>query len=122
MGNLGSCYIQGRGVNKNETKGLELIQNAAKLGDPFFQRILGDIYRDGFEIEVGSHKEITGYYWDWDDDEYGSFGKHRHANTQTVIDYKTIVAPDIIQAQYWWKKAAENGDETAKERLQQIYE
>lgn len=122
MGNLGNAYINGSGVGKDEKKGLEWIQKAANLGDAFFQRVLGDYYMDGLVIEVGSHKVVTGYYWDWDYDDYGNFGKHRHANTKTVTDYKTILAPDIKQAQYWWKKAAGNGAETAKERLQQIYE
>lgn len=122
MGNLGNAYINGSGVSKDEKKGLDWIQKAANLGDAFYQRVLGDYYMDGLVVEVGSHKVVTGYYWDWDDDEYGNFGKHRHSNTKTVTDYKTILAPDIKQAQYWWKKAADNGDETAKERLQQIFE
>ena len=41
---------------------------------------------------------------------------------EDVPDYKTILPIDIKQAQYWWNLAAENGDETAKERLQQIYD
>ncbi len=122
MGNLGLSYMYGKGVAKDEKKGLEWIQNAAKLDNAYYQRVLGDFYRDGIKVEVGTHKVITGYYWDWDDDEYGNYGKHKHAKTKTVTDYKTILAPDIEQAQYWWKKAADNGDETAKERLQQIYE
>lgn len=122
MGNLGNCYMYGKGVAKNEIKGLELIQNSAELDNAFFQRVLGDYYRDGIQVEVGSHKVVTGYYWDWDYDDYGNFGEHRHANTKTVTDYKTILPADMKQAQYWWKKAADNGDETAKERLQQIYE
>lgn len=122
MGNLGDAYMNGYGVSRDERKGLELIQKAADNGNAFFQRVLGDYYMDGIIVEVGSHKVVTGYYWDWDDDEYGNFGKHKHANTKTVSDYKTILAPDIKQAQYWWKIAADNGDEDAKERLQRIYE
>lgn len=122
MGNLGICYMSGKGVAINEKKGLELIQKAADLDNAFFQRVLGDYYRDGIQLEVGSHKVVTGYYWDWDYDDYGNLGEHRHANTKTVTDYKTILPADLKQAQFWWRKAADNGDETAKERLQQIYE
>lgn len=122
MGNLGDAYMRGEGVVKDEVKGLEWIQKAANLDNAWFQRVLGDYYRDGIVVQIGTHKVVTGYYWDWDDDEYGNFGKHRHAKTKTVTDYKTILTKDMKQAQYWWKKAADNGDETAKERLQQIYE
>lgn len=126
MGNLGNAYMNGKGVVKNEIKGLELIKKAAESGEAFFQRRLGDFYRDGVRAEVGSHKETrktTNYrsdqirsYYDYSRNEFV------YVYEVDVTDYQTILSKDISQAQYWWKKAADNGDETAKERLQQIYE
>lgn len=122
MCNIGIAYMYGRGVIKNEETGLKWIKQAANGNDAFSQRLLGDLYSTGVQKEIGSHEVVTGYYWDWDYDDYGNFGEHRHANTKTVTDYKTILTADMKQAQYWWRKAADNGDETAKERLQQIFE
>ena len=130
MGNLGTCYMYGDGVVQNEIKGLELIQKAAALENPFYQCRLGDYYRDGVKMKVGSHKEIQKAVYGkayrsedkireyWDDSKM-EWVKYYQVE---VVDYKTILSKDIKQAQYWWKKAADNGDETAKERLQQIYE
>ena len=39
-----------------------------------------------------------------------------------VDDYKVILHKDIEKAKYWWRKAATQGNEVAKERLQKIYE
>ncbi|MBO7468758.1 MAG: sel1 repeat family protein [Bacteroidales bacterium] len=128
MGNLGTCYMEGFGVPKNEKKGVELIQQAANMGNEFFRRLLGDYYRDGVKMVVGSHKETrktTDYvsdservrsYWD------SAKGATIYVYLENVIDYKTILHKDIKKAQYWWKKAAEGEDEIAKERLQQIFE
>ena len=81
-------------------------------------------------MKVGSHKEIQKAVYGkayrsedkireyWDDSKM-EWVKYYQVE---VVDYKTILSKDIKQAQYWWKKAADNGDETAKERLQQIYE
>lgn len=41
---------------------------------------------------------------------------------EEVDDYETLVPKDIEQAKYWWKKAAAQGNEVAKERLQKIYQ
>lgn len=95
MGNIGICYLEGTGVTKNEYKGCYWIQRAANLGDSSRQTKLGDLYRDGVVVRISS-----------------SYPYH----------YDTIIPKDITQAMYWWNLAAEGGDETAKERLQQIYD
>ena len=130
MGNLGNAYMSGDGVARNEEKGLELIKKAASLENAFYQCRLGDYYRDGVNMKAGSHKEIQKAVYGkayrsedkireyWDDSKM-EWVKYYQVE---VVDYKTILPKDIKLAQYWWKKAADNGDETAKERLQQIYE
>ena len=124
MGNLGSAYMKGSGVPQDEEKGIYWIQKAANLGNAFFQRRLGDYYSEGIQVESGSHKETrksTEYrfdmircYWDY------SRGQTIYVYQVDVPDYKTILPKDIEQAKYWWKLAANNGDETAKERLSQL--
>jgi len=126
MGNLGNCYMYGLGVVKDEKKGLELIQRAAELGDGFYQCRLGDYYSEGVQMEIGSHKE-TRKTTDYRSDRIRSYWDYSREQTiyvyeVDVADYITILPKDMKQAQYWWKKAADNGDETAKERLQKIYE
>lgn len=130
MGNLGLSYMYGTGVNRDEKKGLELIQKAASLGNAFYQCRLGDYYRDGVKMQVGTHKEtrksIDGGWYNSEDKVREYWDDYRMEWVTVyqieVADYKIILPKDMNQAQYWWKKAAENGDETAKERLQQIYE
>lgn len=126
MGNLGLSYMYGTGVNRDEKKGLELIQKAANLDNAFYQCRLGDYYRDGVQKQVGTHKE-TRKTTDYRTDrirEYYDYARNQfvYVYELEVADYQTILTKDIKRAQYWWKKAADNGDETAKERLQQIYE
>ncbi len=130
MGNLGMAYIQGEGVNRNEQKGLGLIVSAAESGNAFYQCRLGDFYRDGVKMQVGTHKEIRksidggGYDSEYKVREYWDDYRMEWVTVYQidVADYKTILPKDMKQAKYWWKKAADNGNETAKERLQQIYE
>ena len=40
---------------------------------------------------------------------------------ERVDDYETLIVKDIEQAKFWWKQSAAQGNEVAKERLQQIY-
>ena len=130
MGNLGMAYIQGEGVNRNEQKGLGLIISAAESGNAFYQCRLGDFYRDGVKMQVGTHKETRkdtdGGWYDAEDKVREYWDDYRMEWVTVyqieVADYKTILPRDMKQAKYWWKKAADNGNETAKERLQQIYE
>lgn len=130
MGNLGMAYIQGEGVNRNEQKGLGLIKSAAERGNAFYQCRLGDFYRDGVKMQVGTHKETrkdTDGGWYDSEDKVREYWDDYRLEWVTVYqievaDYKIILPKDMKQAKYWWKKAADNGNETAKERLQQIYE
>ncbi len=120
MGNLGVAYMTGKGVTRNEEKGVYWIQRAANLGDSFYQCRLGDYYRDGVYVRIGSHEEYK-------KDLFGRYIKDPLGRNVTTIvddyDYNRAIIPkDIEQAKYWWRLAVENGDETAKERLQQIYD
>lgn len=98
MGNLANAYRYGRGVEKNLYKATELMKAAAEKDNSWAQLNYGDMFRDGdvwIRIESDS---ING----------GSL----------VIHAK----PNIEKAKEWWTKALENGNESAKERLEKIYE
>lgn len=98
MRNLATAYRYGRGVEKNLFKATELMKAAAEKGDSWAQLNYGDMFRDGdvwIRIESDS---ITG----------GSLVLH--------------AKPGIEKAKEWWTKALENGNESAKERLEKIYE
>lgn len=119
MGSLGEAYIEGKGVSRNEKKGVYWINRAANLGDVNSQCLLGDFYRDGVYVKTGSHKEQI-----VDALESALRGQTQYTTVSVDdFDYNKVILPkDIEQAKYWWRLAAESGNETAKERLQRIYE
>lgn len=98
MLNLANSYRYGRGVEKDLVKATELMEASANKGNDRAQRNLGDMYRDGdvwFRAIVDS---ISG--------------------EALLINAK----PNIEKAKEWWEKALKNGNESAKERLEKIYE
>ena len=92
---IGVCYKEGTGVEKSLTKAFEFFMKGAEAGNKWAQLNLGDCYKDGVKYYILGDGDI--YYY---------------------IDKSH---PDIEQAKYWWGKAAAQGNETAKNRLQKIY-
>ena len=100
LNNLGNAYRKGAGVERNYVKATELIRKAAEQGDPSAQLNYGDMFRDGevyFRVVTDSIKGKTFLI--------------------EVEPYKRISL-----AKEWWTKALKNGNEKAKERLEQVYE
>jgi Sel1 repeat protein len=96
---LANAYRYGRGVEKNLCKATELMRIAAEKDNSWAQLNYGDMFRDGdVWIKIDS-VSING-------DNY------------CVIRVKS----NIKKAKEWWKKALENGNDSAKERLEKIYE
>ena len=95
---LAIAYRYGRGVKQNLYKATELMRIAAEKDNSWAQLNYGDMFRDGdVWIRIDS-VSINGDYF--------------------VIRVK----PNIKKAKEWWKKALENGNDSAKERLEKIYE
>lgn len=126
--NLGIAYKEGKGVEIDLRKAVHYLKLGAEAGEDWAQRNYGDLFIEGITIKTGTHKEIRStkdYY-------HGSFDnvvsqRYEGANVITryyveVDDFETLVPKDIEQAKYWWKKAAAQGNEVAKERLQKIYQ
>ena len=98
LNNLGNAYRKGAGVERNFVKATELIRKAAEQGESFAQLIYGDMFRDGEVCIRVVTDSITGDAF--------------------IINAK----PNIRLAKEWWTKALKNGNEKAKERLEQVYE
>lgn len=133
---LACVYGHGKGVKQDVLKAIEYFRKGAEGGCVLAQRNYGDLFMEGVKIEVGSHKEKRYYegpllygihdfnyrekgykrYWDYTQEVWIYY------KVVDVPNYKTIFPKDIEKAKYWWKKAAAQGDEVAKERLQKIYE
>ena len=96
--NLGIAYRNGNGVERNLVKATELIKTSAEQGESFAQLIYGDMFRDG-EVCI---RVVT------DSIKGDAF----------IINVK----PNIRLAKEWWRKALKNGNEKARERLEQVYE
>ena len=96
---LANAYRYGRGVEQNLCKATELMKVAAEKDNSWAQLNYGDMFRDcDVWIKIDS-VSING-------DNY------------CVIRVKS----NIKKAKEWWKKALENGNDSAKERLEKIYE
>ena len=98
LNNLGNAYRKGAGVEQNLVKATELIINAAEHGNLHAQLSYGDMLRDGeacFRVVTDSIK-----------------------GEALIIKAK----PNIRLAKEWWTKALKNGNDSAKERLEQVYE
>lgn len=98
LNNLGNAYRKGAGVERNFVKATELIRKAAEQGDPSAQLNYGDMFRDGEVCILVVTDSIKGDAF--------------------IINAK----PNIRLAKEWWTKALKNGNEKARERLEQVYE
>ena len=122
--NLGIAYKEGIGVEIDLRKAAHFLKLGAEAGEDFAKGNYGDLFVEGVKIKTGSHKErrtTTSYV--------SNYLKYYYKDNicyyvyeVTVDDYEIIVPKDIEQAKYWWKKAAAQGNEVAKDRLQKIYE
>ncbi|KAK8848307.1 hypothetical protein M9Y10_019368 [Tritrichomonas musculus] len=56
MNNLGSCYFNGKGVEQNITKAIELYQKADKIGCSYASYNLGLCYLGGSGVEKDTIK------------------------------------------------------------------
>ena len=126
--NLGLAYKDGYGVEIDLRKAVHYLKLGAEAGEDFAQRNYGDLFVDGVSIKVGSHKEVRStkdYYYGSNNNIVSKRYEGGHCITRYYVevdDYENLVPKDIEQAKYWWKKAAAQGNEVAKERLQKIYQ
>lgn len=140
-GRLAICYWHGTGVEQNFTKCIEWLSKGANEGSDYAQYFLGCAYETGlaykYDVSEGD------YYWysgiatgDWgteetdlkkgDDVYYKKGGTNTYLNRNGLkwarwTKTQTFLERDIETAIYYWKLAAENGFDNAKEKLHRIY-
>lgn len=125
--NLGISYKLGKGVNVDLRLAVEYLRKGAEAGEEWAQRNYGDLFLEGIQVKCGSHKEVRktfGYHYNGE--KIRQYYDYEKGETVTVYkvdvdDYETLVPKDIETAKSWWKKAAAQGNEVAKERLQKVY-
>ncbi|KAL0214008.1 hypothetical protein P9112_006192 [Eukaryota sp. TZLM1-RC] len=108
MFNLGYCYGNGQGVEKDYQQAFHWFNKAAEAGFSVAMRNLGVCYRDGLGVEQDHQQAL---YW---------FNKAAEAGFSVAMRNLGVcyrdglgVEQDHQQALYWFNKAAEAGDDDA---------
>ncbi|GES84522.1 kinase-like domain-containing protein [Rhizophagus clarus] len=103
--NLGDCYKNGEGVIKDERKAFELYQKSAEQGCKNAQYRLGNCYYKGIGVDIN---RVTAF------ELYKITAEKEHNGAQYTLgilhEYGEGIEKDLRKADYWYGKAAENGD------------
>ena len=114
--NLGFCYDNGKGVEKDPKQAVYWYQKAAEQGYAGAQFNLALCYKDGTGVEQDPKQKV---YW------YQKAAEQGYATAQTNLgvcyDNGTGVEKDPKQAVYWYQKAAEQGYAGAQNNLGLCY-
>ena len=110
---LGVLYRYGRGVPVDANKAMELIRSASDRGDAGAQAILADALDHGSDGLLVDHREATLLF------QKAAMANNVYAQRQLAIHLREGdgVASDPAKAQYWFTRAAANGDGYAKAQL-----
>lgn len=111
----------------NIEKAAYWFHEAAKQDHPVACNFIGIFYKEGRGVTIDEYKTVA---WLSKGAELGdpyaqvNYGDLLAEGVSLYNGYTffTILKKDVEMARYWWKKAAEQGDERAKDRLQKIYE
>ena len=114
MVDLGTCYLKGCGVAKNEYQAFYLFMDAAEQGDLTGQLNLGFCYANG----IGTNKDVTSasLWWSKAAEKGDPFAQYYLGllNRDVHFSYK--------EAGEWFKKAADQGHEKAREALDELHQ
>lgn len=113
---LGWCYIEGCGVEKNETEAFQWTRKAAEQGNVNAEFNLGWCYHSGFGV-TKSYRDAA--YW------YKAAAEQGNTKAQYKIgcfyETGTGVEKNIFEAAKWLQKAANSGHALAQVRLGVYY-
>ncbi|CZE49860.1 tetratricopeptide repeat protein [Campylobacter geochelonis] len=115
--NLAMMYSEGRGVEQNDKKALELLEKAAEKGYLPSQREVGDMYKNGIGTQKDEAKALKWYEKAAEQGDafaQNDVGLMYHYGLGTKIDYK--------KAMYWYEKAAEQRSSRAIFNIGLLYE
>lgn len=114
--NLGMAYLEGFGVKKDIRKAIELLKLGAEYGFVLSQIQYGVFFEEGVIIDIRDQQRIPSRL----NPEYNELYDTSYAKGLDP-NYEVLIPKDIEQAKAWWRKAAAQGSENAKERLQKVY-
>ena len=127
--NLGMAYEDGIGVKRDIVKALECYKKAGEYGSHYGLYNVGRLYETGRRIVSGYHYK---YYNTFDNspeqwsDEFVRSDWNGHdiyyVYKRKVNDYKVVIPKNIDRALEYYRLAASLGNQSAKEKLQRIYE
>ena len=114
--NLGRCYYNGQGVDKDYTQAVYWYRKSAEQGQAGAQNNLGVCYESGRGVE----KDLTqAVHW------YRKSAEQGDADAQNSLGecyYRGEgIAKDFVQAVNWYRKSAEQGDAAAQYNLGLCY-
>jgi TPR repeat protein len=113
---LGRCYAEGRGVEKDEKAAFELFREAAKQGNLSAQYHLGKCYQDGEGVNKDAKAAV---YW------YRKAAAQGELNAQLFLgncyQYGLGIEKDENAAVDWYRNAAEQGHINSQNHLGNCY-
>lgn len=116
QGLLASMYRQGKGVEKNTTKAIEIYKQLANNDVILAQNILGSLYKSGVDTKVNYTKAIKFFKM-----------AAKQGDAKALFQLGTLyyagkgVTQDINRAITFYKKSAEKGNKEAQFNLGNIY-
>ena len=115
---LAILYLEGLGVPQSDDKAVEMLRKASGLSLAEAQFRIGELYNKGnkdLNIKQDVDKTVK-----W----FRRAAENGHAQAQNymgTIYYQGVgVTKSVKDAKYWWQKAADQGNEDAKEALRSV--
>lgn len=114
---LAFIYLDGRGVQQQTEKGLQLLKASAEKKDANATRLLGNIYYDGEYVEKDLKKAFNMYKT-----AAGlADASAQNSYAEMLLKGEGIDSPDVGYAIKWFEAAAEKGNIDALKNLGEIY-
>ena len=109
---LGKCYYDGKGVEKNLAKALELLQSAINKGNPFAMNFLANSYEDGDGVQKDISKAIELYE-----------ASLKLGNNNAIFNLANLYDEqnDYVKAIHYYKLAIKENDSEAMYNIGLIY-
>lgn len=126
QGELGHNYKYGIGVQQDFNKAIYWLKLGAKGGNSVAQWRLGNIYLNGLALYNIDFFHIN--YWYIGDGEFRSLDDEKYQVKNSYLKEilnkptKVFLKSNIIKAKYYWKLAASQGLQEAKDALEKVYD
>ncbi len=117
---LGDCYEDGRWVDKDFDKAVEWYTKAADLGHPNAKKRLGCIWHEKYYEEDNVNYLFKAIEWWTKAAEQDTITKTDLMLLYEELEYYCKIEKDHTNVEEWLKKAAEQGNEEAKNALNRL--